>query len=180
MRGDDRARVRFGRRQVPACRVPRGRLDSKANTVEAGPWVRACLSPFSLPSLCNPLSLSLSLHPIFLRPPCALGRVLSSSLARPPRFCPFPSALKRWSTGALTLLDDRPTINTPAGPYFRPRNRHFRTSLRFLSSRPTVSFPIFVDQLFAALLTSLRLGFIRVSLYIYIYLSFSCKVLSPT
>ena len=131
------------------------------------------LLPFSLPSLCNPLSLSL--HPIFLRPPCALGRVLSSSLARPPRFCPFPSALKRWSTGALTLLDDRPTINTPAGPYFRPRNRHFRTSLRFLSSRPIrfLSNPRSNSTLLNIDLSVLDLS----ERYIYISLSFSsCSV----
>lgn len=127
------------------------------------------LLPFSLPSLCNPLSLSLSLHPIFLRPPCALGRVLSSSLARPPRFCPFPSALKRWSTGALTLLDDRPTINTPAGPYFRPRNRHFRTSLRFLSSRPIrfLSNPRSNSTLLNIDLSVLDLS----EIYIYLFLS---------
>ena len=135
------------------------------------------LLPFSLPSLCNPLSLSLSLslHPIFLRPPCALGRVLSSSLARPPRFCPFPSALKRWSTGALTLLDGRPTINTPAGPYFRPRNRHFRTSLRFLSSRPIrfLSNPRSNSTLLNIDLSVLDLS----ERYIYISLSFSsCSV----
>lgn len=81
----------FGRKQVPACRVPRGRLDS--NTMEAGPWVRGCLlsSPFRYP-LCVTLSLSLSLHPTDNQ---YAGRpVLSpakSSFSHVPSFPFFPS-----------------------------------------------------------------------------------------
>lgn len=78
----------FGRKQVPACRVPRGRLDS--NTMEAGPWVRGCLlsSPFRYP-LCVTLSLSPSTRSFSaLRAPSA-AYSLRHWLARPASV-PFP------------------------------------------------------------------------------------------
>lgn len=136
MRGDDRARVRFGRRQVPACRVPRGRLDSKANTVEAGPWVRACLSPFSLPSLCNPLSLSPSTRSFSaLRAPSA-AYSLRHWLARPASV-PFPP---RWNVGAqarwLYSTTDRQSIRRQARTFAREIVIFARPFVSFLPVRP--------------------------------------------
>lgn len=112
---DRQSACRF-EKQVPACRVPRGRLDWKPTRWQQDHGGEG-VSPSSIPSL--PLSM-------FLRPPCAL-RVpsllpLFVTGALPLLFSlPFSRGLcvKRWSTGALTLSTDRQSIRRQARTFAR-------------------------------------------------------------
>lgn len=159
----------FGRKQVPACRVPRGRLDS--NTMEAGPWVRGCLlsSPFRYP-LCVTLSLSLSLPPPDLSPPSVRPRPRTLFVTGSP--APLLSLSLRVETLEHRRADStrRPTDNQYAGrPVLSPAKSSFShvPSFPFFPSNP---FPFQSSlELNSSQHRSLRLGFIR---EIYIYISF--------
>lgn len=101
----DEARVRFRETEVPACRVPRGRLDSEATRwQDHGERAR----------LCDSVSLlHRSSHPETACRPLARSRAVCVN-ERPPEH-----------RRAASL--HQPRINTSAGPYFRPRNLNFRT-----------------------------------------------------
>lgn len=112
---DRQSACRF-EKQVPACRVPRGRLDWKPTRWQQDHGGEG-VSPSSIPSL--PLSM-------FLRPPCALRAPSLLPLfvtgALPLLFSlPFSRGLcvKRWSTGALTLSTDRQSIRRQARTFAR-------------------------------------------------------------
>lgn len=90
----------------------------------AGPRGRGCFSLFH--SLRLP---SLPLPWIFLRPPCSLAAPLLVTAALPPLFSlPFSRSMRETSEHRRADSLHRPTINTPAGPYFSPRNRDFHDS----------------------------------------------------
>lgn len=92
-------------KQVPACRVPRGRLDSEATRwQDHGERAR----------LCDSVSLlHRSSHPESACRPLARSRAVCVNERRPEH------------RRAASL--HQPRINTSAGPYFRPRNLNFRT-----------------------------------------------------
>ena len=141
---DDRARIASRNRYRPVECLGEDWTRNR-HTVAAGPWEREGVSPSFIPCLCPSLPASM-----FLRPPCALAASslrywCASSLSLPPSaFLPFslspflPRSLRETSEHRRVDSLHRPTINTPAGPYFRPRNRNFHSSL---SSSCSFHFP---------------------------------------
>jgi len=98
-REDEGARVGF-EKQVPTCRVPRGRLDSKAATR----WRQDRLCRFALSLPHTPPHPECASRPLALRERTAAG-----------------------AQARCRVSLHRARINTPAGAYFRPRNLNFCT-----------------------------------------------------
>ena len=91
----------------------------------AGPRGRGCFSLF------HTLSPSVDVSPPSVCPPCALAASslrywCASSLVLSP-FLPWSLRETLEHRRADSL--HRPTINTSAGPHFRPRNRNFHSSI---------------------------------------------------
>lgn len=119
-RENDGARVGF-EKQVPACRVPRGRLDSEAATRWQDP--RGTTSA----RLCESVSLSHEYsHPKSTCYPLAPAHALARGVRERMNGC---RAQARW----LLLSTDRESIRRQP-PYFRPRNLNFYARQRVDSS----------------------------------------------
>lgn len=100
-------------KQVPACRVPRGRLDSKPTRCQdhGNEGVSPSFHSLSVPAPCPPLSVR------SFSPPSVCALAVSS--LRYWRASSLGPCVKRRSTGALTLSTNRQSIRRQARTFAR-------------------------------------------------------------